>query len=133
MKSIIRRIAIYTFALFLLPLIIPGVKISGGLDTLFLGGASLALMFLVLKPILSILSFPINLLTLGMFSILTNALILYLLTIFVTSISIASFVYGKAEIFGFTTPNITLNTFQAYVFTAFVLSVIESFLAWLMD
>lgn len=133
MKTIIRRIAIYTFTLFLLPSLIPGVVISGGLETLFVGGAALALMFLVLKPILSIISFPVNMLTLGLFSVVTNAFILYLMTRFVEGVKISEFSYNSFSFMGFTTPGVDFNIYFAYIFTAFVISIIESSLSWLMD
>jgi putative membrane protein len=133
MKTILRRVAIYTFTLYVLPFIVPGVNISGGLEALFVGGTALALMFLVLKPILSIISFPINLLTLGLFSIVTNGFILYLATRFVEGITISSFSYEAFRYGGFVTPAVDFNIYLAYVFTAFVISVIESFLSWLMD
>lgn len=133
MKTILRRIAIYTFILFLLPALIPGVKIIGGLETLFIGGTALALMFLVLRPVLTIISFPINLLTLGLFSVITNAFILYLMTRFVEGITISPFAYSAISFRGFTTPEIFFNFYFAYAFTAFIISLIESALAWLMD
>ena len=133
MKTILRRIAIYTFTLYLLPFIIPGVKISGGLGTLFIGGAALAFMFLILKPILNIISFPINLITLGLFSIITNAFILYLMTRFVDGIKISPFTYNSFSYLGFSTPAVGFSIYFAYVFTAFVISLIESSLSWLMD
>lgn len=133
MKTIVRRIAIYTFTLFVLPYLVPGVTISGGLETLFVGGTALALMFLVLKPILSIISFPINLITLGLFSIVTNALILYLMIRFVEGVSISAFEYPSFAFGGFTTPLIAFNIYLAYIFTAFVISLIVSFLTWLME
>ncbi len=132
MKTILRRIAIYTFTLYLLPFIIPGVKIAGGLETLFIGGAALALMFMILKPILSIISFPINLITLGLFSIITNAFILYLMTRFVNGIKITPFTYHSFSYLGFTAPAVEFNIYFAYIFTAFVISLIESLLSWLM-
>lgn len=133
MKTILRRIAIYTFVLFLLPILIPGVEISGGVETLFVGGAALALMFLVLKPILNIVSFPINLLTLGLFSIVTNALILYLMTVFIGGVVVSPFSYPSINQFGFVSPQIHFNIYFAYIFTAFVVSLIESVLTWLME
>ncbi len=133
MKTILRRIAIYTFVLFLLPILIPGVEINGGLETLFVGGSALALMFLVLKPLLNIISFPINLITLGLFSVITNALILYLMTVFVGGVVISPFSYPSVNQFGFVTPQISFNIYFSYIFTAFVISVIESALTWLME
>ncbi len=133
MKSILRKIAIYTFTLYITPMIIPGLDIEGGLLTLFIGGVGLALMFLILKPILSIISFPINFVTMGMFSILTNAFIIYLLTRFVPGISISVFSYPSFSYSGFQIPTLSFNVFFAFVFCAFVISLIESSLAWLMD
>src|SRR5205823_3253039 len=125
MKTITRNITIYTFTLFLLPKLIPGVQINGGLLTLFIGGLVLTFMFLILKPILNILSFPINLLTLGIFSTLLNIFILYLLTVFITDISITAFSYERTTIYGFVIPKTAFNTFFAYVYTSFVLSLID--------
>lgn len=133
MKSIVRRIAIYTFTLSILPIIIPGVSIDGGFMTLLGGGIALSLMFLILKPILNLISFPVNAITLGLFSIFTNALIIYLLTIFVTGILVNPFTYRSSNIFGFITPNIFFNQFFAYVITAFITSIIVSCLSWLME
>lgn len=133
MKTILRRIAIYTFTLYLLPFIIPGVHIGGGLLTLFIGGAALAVLFLILKPILSIISFPINLVTLGLFSMITNAAILYLLTRFVPNVSIRPFTYHSVHYQGVMIPSISFNLIFAYIFTAFIISLIESALSFLMD
>lgn len=132
MKAITRAIAIYTLALYFLPMLIPGLKISGGFLTFLIGGIALMLMFLVLKPILNIISFPINLVTLGLFSIFTNAFILYLLVFFVIGISIVPFSYPPFEILGFNIPKISFSLIFAYIYTAFVLSFIDSFFSWLI-
>jgi putative membrane protein len=132
-KTILRRIVIYTFTLYVLPFIVPGVNISGGAETLIIGGIALALMFLVLKPILNIISFPINLITLGFFSIITNAFILYLMTRFVDGIKITPFIYHPIHYAGYTIPQINFNIYFAFTFIALVISIIESVLSWLME
>lgn len=132
MKTILRNILIYAFALYFLPQLIPGVHIAGGFSTILLGGVALALLFLILKPILNIISFPVTLLTLGLFSIITNGLILYLLTVFVSGVTISAFAYPHSEFMGFITPKIEFNTFFAYLYSAFVLSLIDSSVEWLM-
>jgi putative membrane protein len=133
MKTIVRNLSIYTFAVFLLPLLIPGVHVAGGLGTMLLGGLVLTLLFLILKPILNIIGFPVNMVTLGLFNVFINALLVYLLTVFVTDISVAAFTYQKANVLGFITPIFHFNTFFAYVYTAFVLSVIDGFIRWLLN
>ncbi len=133
MKTAVRGIAIYTLSLFLLPYLIPGVQISGGFLTLLIGGTFLALLFFTLKPILSIISLPINLLTLGLFSFVVNAFILYILTIIISGISITAFEYSGINFLGFVIPRIYFNLFFTYIYTAFVLSFIDSFFSWLMS
>lgn len=133
MKTIIRSIAIYTLILYFLPQIVPGFTINGGVTTLFIGSITLALMFLILKPILNIISFPVNLVSLGLFSIFTNAFILYLMTVVVTSITIEPFTYPSVEFLGFITPDIWFNTFFAYTFSAVVIALINTIIRWLID
>ena len=132
MKSLLRSIGIYLLVLYFIPQIVFGFTIAGGFSTLLIGAVVLALMFLILKPILNIISFPITMVTLGLFSIITNALILYLLTILVPNITIQPFTYPQAHFFGFITPAIAFNTFFAYLFSAFVISCINSIIRWLI-
>ena len=133
MRTILRSIGIYLLALYFIPQLVPGFTIDGGFTTLLIGAVVLAVMFLVLKPILSIISFPINMITLGLFSILINALILYLLTILVPSITVQPFTYPRAHFYGFITPAIAFNTFWAYTFSAFILSCINSIIRWVIQ
>lgn len=133
MKTLLRNIAIYFLILFLLPHIIPGVTITGGINTFLVGSFVLTLLFIILKPILNIISFPANMLTLGIFNIFINGLLIYLLTVFVTEITISAFTYTNMNIFGFITPVISFNTFFAYIYTAFVLTLINSFIRWLIE
>ncbi|MGI8419054.1 MAG: phage holin family protein [Candidatus Levyibacteriota bacterium] len=133
MKTLLRSFAIFLLALYFIPQFVPGFTIDGGFNSMCIGAIVLALMFLIIKPILNIISFPVNLLTMGLFSILTNALILYLLTILVPDITVQPFTYARAHIIGFITPRITFDTFFAYVFSAFVLSCIHSGARWLIN
>lgn len=132
MKSILRNFAINTLALYLLPFIVPGVIIND-ITTLFFGGFTLTLMLFILKPILNVLTFPFNLITLGLFSIFTNALILYLLTVFVPGIIIQAFVFPGADYFGFIIPSITFNTLFAFLSASIVLAGITTGIRWLIE
>ncbi|MBP6882135.1 MAG: phage holin family protein [Candidatus Levybacteria bacterium] len=133
MKGIIRNLVIHTIALFLLPFVVPGVTLAGGLGTLIFAGVMLTLMMLIVKPILDIISFPFNVMTLGLFSIFTNSLVLYLLTVFVNGIIISGYRFGGADIGGFIIPAITFNTLFAFLAAAFVLSLIITLIKWLIE
>lgn len=132
MRYILRSIGIYLLALYFVPQIVPGFTVAGGFITLLIGAAVLAVMFMVLKPILKFISFPVNILTLGLFSIIVNAFILYLLTILVPNITIQPFTYQEAHIYGFITPKTGFNTFFAYAFSAFIISCINSIIRWVI-
>ena len=91
MKYLLRSTFIYSFALYVLPNIISGIKVTGGLATYLYSGIILTLMMILFKPVLSVISIPLNLLTLGLFSTVSNAIMLYVLTVFVPEIVIQSF------------------------------------------
>lgn len=132
MKTVLRNIFIYSFTLYLLPYFISGFSINGEIWTIITGGFILSMLFLVLKPILNILSLPVNVISLGLFNLFINALLLYLLTVFVTEISVTAFTLTRSTVIGFTTPQIEFNTFFAYVYSALILSIISGILKWLM-
>ncbi|MBI2049485.1 phage holin family protein [Candidatus Roizmanbacteria bacterium] len=133
MRSILRNIAFYSFALFLTSQILNGVKITGGFATYLLGGAVLFILFLIVKPILSIITFPLHIATLGIFSFFVNAIILYLLTIIVPNIAIGRFIYPGFSFAGFIIPKVSINDFFAFVTASIVLSFIVGGLKWMVD
>lgn len=132
-KDFILSTAIHTLAIFLLTQILPGVAVSGGLLTLFIAGFSLTILDLLVKPILNIISFPINLVTLGLFSIVTNAIILYLLTVFVPNVAISSFTFPGAELGGVTLSKMEFSTLATFIFASVTLSVIVTVINWLIE
>jgi len=133
MKGIVRNVIIYSVALFIIRFIIPGVEITGGLWTYLFGGIMLTIMMTLIKPILNIISFPFNLVTLGVFSIFTNALILYLLTVFVTGIMIHSYRFDGLNLLGFIIPALTFNTLFAFLAASVVLSALVTGIKWLIE
>ena len=57
---------------------VPGFDFNGGLKEFLIAGVILGVLNLVLKPILKFISFPVIILTFGLFSLVINALILWL-------------------------------------------------------
>lgn len=133
MKPFFRNCLFNAFSIFFLSQVLPGVKISGGIFTFLLGGVALTLLLVFLKPVLNLLALPFNIVTLGMFSFISNIIIFYLLTVLVTGISITSFTFSGFSYFGFVIPKIYLNTLFAFLIVAFLQSICVSFLNWLME
>ena len=132
MKGLIRHTVVNGVSLAILDQIIPGVTIVGGFFTYIIAGFVLSLLLLILKPILNIFSLPLNMLTLGLFSFFTNAIILYVLTVFVTQIKITAFTFNGFTYAGFIVPVMHFNTFWAFILTAAILSAIIAFFDWLL-
>jgi putative membrane protein len=131
MKSILRGIMFYSVALFLTAQVLEGVSVNGDLATYLIGGIVLSILFFLVKPILSIVTLPLNIITLGLFSFLINAIILYLLTIFVPNISITAFKFSGFSFLGFVVPQFSINNFFAFVTASILISFIVGFLRWL--
>lgn len=78
------RVIINAIAIWLATLVLPGLEVVGGDDTtttvlVFLVVALVfGLVNAVVKPLVAILSFPLYILTLGLFTIVVNALMLLL-------------------------------------------------------
>lgn len=131
MKSLIRNLVFYSIALFLLPILLSGVKITGGIGTIILGGFTLTLLFMFIKPLLSIVTFPLNIITLGFFSFLVNMFLLYLLTVFVPGVKVQAFLFKGLDFAGFVIPQMQINIFVSFLAAAFVIYAIKSLLSWL--
>jgi len=131
-KSLLRNIFIYVVSLIILPRVVFGVSILGGFQTITIGAIALTLMFTLLKPILNVLTFPFNLMTMGLFSVITNTVILYLLTVFVPNITIHSFGFPGMSVLGFSVSPLTFNTFFAFIAASVVLSITSGLIRWLI-
>jgi putative membrane protein len=133
MKTLLRNIIIYSLALYVLSIIVGGVHILGGLPTYVIGGFVLMLLQVVLRPVLNILTLPLNLITLGLFAVITSSIILYLLTVLVPRIVIRAYDFPGTSIAGFIIPPLHLNSWATLLLSAVVLSSIVWFITWLTN
>ncbi|GBD09659.1 hypothetical protein HRbin22_01917 [Candidatus Thermoflexus japonica] len=80
MRHFLVRWALNTIALWAVSRIYPGVsfRAGAGLADFLLAGLVLGLANALIRPILLFITLPLNLLTLGFFTFVVNALILYL-------------------------------------------------------
>lgn len=78
MTNLIIRIVINAVALFVAAYLVPGIEITENAGGLLLVAIVFGLVNALIKPIVSILTCPINVLTLGLFTLVINALMLML-------------------------------------------------------
>jgi len=77
LKVFIQRWTITTVAVLVAAFTIPGINYDSW-EGLLVGTLVLSLLNLFIRPVLTVLSFPLVLLTLGLFTIVINAFLLYL-------------------------------------------------------
>ena len=91
MIKILVRILITAAALLLIATYIPGIAVAS-FTTAVIVALLWGLMGLTVRPILKILTLPITILTFGLFSFILNALLFWLLALFVPGFTVAGFV-----------------------------------------
>lgn len=133
MKYLLRNTFYYAFALFLLPFLLTGVSVRGGLTTYLFAGFILTLLLFILKPIIGIISFPLNVITLGLFSLLTNTLILYLLTVFVPAVTVHASTFKGISLGIIIIPELVLNIFFTYLVSSVIITLFITFMTWITE
>ncbi len=90
MINLIIRWFINALALVLVTKIVPGITLSD-FGTALLAAAVIGLINALIKPVLLLLTLPINLLTLGLFTFVINAVVLLLAASLVTGFKVEGF------------------------------------------
>lgn len=113
MRSLLARLLLNTVALWVVSLVYPGVSFAreAGLPDYLVAGAVWGLANALLRPLLLFLTLPLNLLTLGLFTLVVNGIVLYLVA-----------EATALEVRGFT---------EALI-GALILSLASLFLSWLL-
>ncbi|WP_350344179.1 phage holin family protein [Proteinivorax tanatarense] len=111
MRGLIWRWVINALALFFAAQILSGMSI-GGFGSAMIAALVLGLANAIIKPILKILTFPITILTLGIFTLVINGFILWLVAA--------------------TVQNFSVEGFFASIIGAIILSIISSILSFLV-
>lgn len=128
MKYLLRVFVFNVFGLWFTSQLIPTIRISGGWPVLFLAGATLSLLLLIVKPILSILFIPLNIMTFGLLSWFINVMVIYLLTVLVPDVSIVPWTFPGGSWLGFTAPAMHLTYATALIVSSLLVTVITNLL-----
>ncbi len=134
MKTILRYIIFYSFSLYVVSELLPsGLSIHGGLRTIFIAGAVFGGLNLVVKPLIKAVAFPFLFFTLGLFSFIIDAGILFLLTKVIPDIQVHAFVVPKLAYSSYSIPRTELNIFFAYIGLSAIIAFLSMFLRWISE
>jgi putative membrane protein len=90
MLNILLRLIILTAGIFLASFLVPGISVDG-YGAAIKAAVLLGVLNLIAKPVLIVLTLPINLLTLGLFTFILNAFILWFVGYAVSGFHVAGF------------------------------------------
>ncbi len=88
-KKIILGVVLNGLALYGVTFLLTDIQYTGGFKFFLLGGLIIGFLNTFIKPLMKILSFPLMLMTVGLFSLVINAIIFWLTTRIVNAINIA--------------------------------------------
>lgn len=131
MKRHLRFFLFFFISLWILPNIVSSVVFEEGIKTIAEAALALTLINTLIKPLINLLLLPVNLLTLGMFRWIVNAVVLYLATLFVPHFKINAFLFPGLTYKGFVVPSINFGLIGTFILVSFIISFITTFLAWL--
>lgn len=97
-------------ALYLANLWVPGFVVLGGWKGYLIGGLALGLLNILVRPILKLIAFPLVLVSLGLFLIVINAIILWL----------------AAQITGY----ITIDSYVALLWATLLIAIVNFVIRW---
>ena len=90
MKHFLARLIITAFALVLVAEFIPGITVDSAFTAL-IAALILGIVNAIIRPILVILTFPITILTLGLFIFVINALLFWFVASFIDGFTVTGF------------------------------------------
>ncbi len=112
MKGLILRWAANTVAIFITAHFVKGLQVSG-LKGAIVAAAILGIFNAVIRPLLLLFTLPLNILTLGLFTLVVNGFILFLVSR--------------------VTSTLTLQGFWAAVGGALIISFLSALINWFID
>lgn len=87
---ILIKLLITVLAIFAMPYFVSGITVSGILTAVIVG-VCLVFLNMVVKPIVSLLTLPLNIMTLGLFSLVINGLFFWFVAQIISGFTVASF------------------------------------------
>ena len=91
MIKILLRIIVITLAVLLITRYVPGISVDDW-QTAIIVAVAWAIISVTIKPLLTLLTFPITVITLGLFSVILNALLFWIVGILVPGFIVSGFI-----------------------------------------
>ena len=132
MRKKIRTALLAILAFLLLTYFYPGFTFDSTSSIAF-ASVTFAFVYLFVRPLIKILSLPLNIITFGLFSLLVNVAVLYLISVVVPGFEITAFQFEGCEFLGVSVPPFHLNTFLSTLVASAALTASTSVFLWVFS
>jgi uncharacterized membrane protein YvlD (DUF360 family) len=133
-KKVLRHFVVESTALYLCSQIASGLVFEKGIQSLIITGVALTLAGFVIKPILTVLLLPINLVTFNFFRWANHAITLFLVDLALKEFNITHFQFLGLQSDFIDIPAVLLPPgIASYLAFSFVISIIAGLIYWLVE
>lgn len=133
MKTLLQNTTTYAFSLYITSILFTGLNVYGGINTFIITGLILTLIMIVVKPIVSALTIPFNILSLGLLSFLSVAVSLFILGFFYHEIKITPFDFGPYSFFSFQITKYRLTPVLSFLLVSATIYILHKAIFWIYD
>ncbi len=133
MRYFAQQYVILLTALYIASSLFAGLVLKGGVIQYLYDAVLLVLGFVIVRPIINIVALPFNALTLGVFSIFSTVIVLFLLTLTDRNFIIQPFVFNGISVSDFSIPAFHLNIFLSYLIISVTIQLVYKFLMNLFE
>lgn len=129
MKHFFRSIVSFVFALWLTSALIPALTIAGNIWGMLSAGFTLAIMMILLKPLISLIFLPVNILTLGLLGWVVNVIVLFLWSALVPQVTLHPWMFPGLTWGGFVVPSANMSYTWTLIIVSLVITSVVSVLS----
>lgn len=132
MRDWLKQSLLTSIALYIVQAVYPGLVIGTQLSALLWAGLVFTLLNFLAKPIIKLILLPLNLLTLGLLSWLSQVIVLVIAVKILPEIQVLAVSIPAWSQSGFSLPEFQLNLTLSYIIASLSLSLIYKLLDWIL-
>lgn len=129
MREWLRQSLLYSFTLYLTAGAYPGLIIPQPLWSLLWAGVVFALIQIFIRPLIKLVLLPLNLLTLGLLSWLSQVFCLVAAVRLIPGLAVLPLTTTPWQQFGFAVPALTINQPAGYILSSVIINLVHRTLA----
>lgn len=133
MKYLLRQFVASMVCLYVTSQILPGLVIKGAFVDFLFAALILTAGFVIIKPIISVLTLPLSILTLGLFSAVGTVAVIFIMTKVDPHVLITPFYFKGWTVYKYSIPSFQANLLLSYVLISVTIQLVYKFVLYLFE